>query len=151
MPSDRGFNRRDFLRSTAAVGAAGTVLGVAGCGQSSAPANRVTLPGVEVQDPFKHGLASGDPTSSSVLLWTRVTPTDLDGNFIPGDVTVSWSAYRDPELTELVTGGTTIAREANDYCVKVAPIALALSTPHPLLFIALPLDCGSPPDPASHP
>lgn len=137
MPSDRGFNRRDFLRSTAAVGAAGTVLGVAGCGQSSAPANRVTLPGVEVQDPFKHGLASGDPTSSSVLLWTRVTPTDLDGNFIPGDVTVSWSAYRDPELTELVTGGTTIAREANDYCVKVDAIGLSPYTAYYYRFSAL--------------
>ncbi|RPI67125.1 MAG: hypothetical protein EHM43_09765, partial [Ignavibacteriae bacterium] len=24
--------------------------------------------------PFYHGVASGDPTSNSVILWTRVTP-----------------------------------------------------------------------------
>lgn len=52
--------------------------------------------------PFRHGVASGDPDATSVVLWTRVTTS--------GDVTVVGEIARDPEFasitarTELGTG-----------------------------------------------
>ncbi len=56
--------RREFLTTTGmALGAlplVGPVQGLA----PSAPANPV----------FKHGVASGDPMSDRVIVWTRVTP-----------------------------------------------------------------------------
>jgi len=35
---------------------------------------------------FAHGIASGDPRADSVILWTRITPTDANG----GPVKLLW-------------------------------------------------------------
>lgn len=43
--------------------------------------------------PFYHGVASGDPTASSVIIWTRVSPRD-NWNF---GIDVKWSIYEDAE------------------------------------------------------
>jgi alkaline phosphatase D len=61
--------RRSFLAATA-VTAASTVVG-AGAGSPSAAAGPY----------FHHGLASGGPLPSRVLLWTRLTPTP---HLVPG-------------------------------------------------------------------
>lgn len=113
-------SRRDFLRSSAWAGAAGAAVTVAGCGQSSqtSTGNRMTAPGVDIANPFKHGVASGDPTSDAMIIWTRVTRVDNNGNALTGDVPVTWSVFSDPELTQPVASGNTVARADNDYCVK---------------------------------
>ncbi len=61
---------------------------------------------------FAHGVASGDPLSDRVILWTR-----LDG--VDDGVEVSWVVAASPELAPIVAEGTaTVAADA-DFTVKV--------------------------------
>jgi alkaline phosphatase D len=64
--------------------------------------------------PFIHGVASGDPGNSDVIIWTRVTPSDS----LP-EIEVKWNVYSNNELTELVSSGTLITGPEKDYTVKV--------------------------------
>ncbi|GHA96377.1 alkaline phosphatase [Algimonas arctica] len=61
---------------------------------------------------FEHGVASGDPMATSVILWTRVTPNAA------GVVTVAWDIDTDPTFPNPVSGQTE-ARAARDFTVKV--------------------------------
>jgi alkaline phosphatase D len=64
------------------------------------------------QDPFSLGVASGDPDSHSVVLWTRLAPQPLetDGGMPPEPVLVRWEIARDESFRELVASGHTLAR-----------------------------------------
>lgn len=66
---------------------------------------------------FLHGVASGDPLTDRVVLWTRVS-----GSEEPAEV--SWTLARDPELREVVASGTTIASPERDFTVHVDPNGL---------------------------
>jgi len=102
-------------------------LSLAGCGGGSSssaapPANTPTpslpdepdapdaLPGVS----FLHGVASGDPLSDRVILWTRVTP-DLDSG---EDVAVTVTVASDLAMQQTVASYTATASASSDYCVK---------------------------------
>ena len=115
--------RRTLVQALGAGGA----LSLAGCGGGSSssaapPANTPTpslpdepdapdaLPGVS----FLHGVASGDPLSDRVILWTRVTP-DLDSG---EDVAVTITVARDLAMLQTVASYTATASAASDYCVK---------------------------------
>lgn len=69
--------------------------------------------GVVEAGAFAHGVASGDPFTTSVVLWTRVT-TEMDG-----DIDVPWKVSRDAKFTDIVKSGTVTTNAARDYCVKV--------------------------------
>ncbi len=62
---------------------------------------------------FQHGVASGDPTSDGVVLWTRVTAA--------GDapVEVRWMIALDPALRHVVAEGVAEASVTRDRCVSV--------------------------------
>ncbi len=62
--------------------------------------------------PFYHGVASGDPTPSGVIIWTRVTDT---ASTIP----VTWRVATDTGFANIVASGSVVATSAHDYCVKV--------------------------------
>lgn len=62
---------------------------------------------------FMHGVASGDPFSDSVVLWTRVTPN------MEGEISVNWEMFSDAGLQDSVASGTTSTNNARDYCVKI--------------------------------
>jgi len=62
---------------------------------------------------FDHGVASGDPSATGILLWTRVTPR------FEGETEVTWHVARDPELTDIVKSGVTSTTAKRDYTVKV--------------------------------
>jgi alkaline phosphatase D len=62
-------------------------------------------------EPFAHGVASGEPSTTSVLLWTQLTrPT--------GDATVEWIVSTDPVGADVVTRGD-VAPEAESGAVRV--------------------------------
>lgn len=63
--------------------------------------------------PFYHGVASGDPTPNSVIIWTRVTPE------VDGPVSVRWRVGIDTTLNDLVAEGTFVTDADRDYTVKV--------------------------------
>ncbi|MBB1323286.1 MULTISPECIES: alkaline phosphatase [Shewanella] len=106
----RFVNRRDFLAMSAkGVGAVVVSYGLMGCGSDDDDA---------VSAQFLQGVASGDPATDAVILWTRVTP-DVDA-----EVTVSWEVATDSKFTQLVTNGQMTTTKDRDYTVKVDAVGL---------------------------
>jgi alkaline phosphatase D len=57
--------------------------------------------------PFALGIASGDPTHDSVVLWTRLAPDPLAGSGMPPfPVRVRWELASDPGLQRVVRRGS---------------------------------------------
>lgn len=75
------------------------------------------------KDPFTLGVASGDPTSSSVVLWTRlaVDPHVLDGRGgMPSTpVEVRWELARDERFRGIVRQGTETARPEEAHSLHI--------------------------------
>ena len=59
-------------------------------------------------DPFSLGVASGFPTSDSVVLWTRLAPRplDQDGGMPPDTIPVRWEVATDDKMSNVVRSGT---------------------------------------------
>ncbi len=123
-PTSR-IGRRAFLAGSVGTGLA-TVAGVR-------PAAGLLDP------PFRHGIASGDPTDTAVIIWTRLTPTpeSLPGSGVGPVVDVSWEVALDPGFVAVVASGTTEAAPAGDHTVKVDVTGLAPDTDHWYRFRAL--------------
>ncbi|MEL6179353.1 MAG: alkaline phosphatase D family protein [Myxococcota bacterium] len=66
--------------------------------------------------PFDHGVASGDPSTNSVLLWTRVEPSDNGGS---ASAEVQWVMARDRWLSDVVAQGTAGVRAEHDHTVQI--------------------------------
>ena len=120
----RALDRRRFLAGGAAVAtaawAAPTILSPTG-----AFAADPVLPG----PPFTLGVASGDPTPTAVILWTRLAPDPLNGGGMPAvDVPVGWEVATDDAFTQVVASGTTIATPAHGHTVHVDATGLAPDT-----------------------
>jgi len=77
---DRGISRRVALSGMALGAVASTVAGIL-------PAMAQARP----DGPFRHGVASGDPDATSVVLWTRVTTS--------GEVKLRWQIAQDLGFT----------------------------------------------------
>ncbi len=100
-------DRRRFL-GAALLGAGAATLPF-GTRLLGAQANAQTVPAGVVFDPapFTLGVASGDPTPESVILWTRLAPEPLvGGGALPDVVEVDWVVAEDPRLRRVVTSGT---------------------------------------------
>jgi len=72
-------------------------------------------------DPFALGVASGDPASDGVVLWTRLAPQPLvaDGGMEPRPVEVGWELAKDPGMRRLVDRGRTTAWPAFGHSVHI--------------------------------
>jgi alkaline phosphatase D len=64
-------------------------------------------------DHFYHGVASGDPLSDRVIIWTRITPDDFTT-----PVLVSYKMALDTAMTNVVAQGSMITDNSRDYTVK---------------------------------
>lgn len=62
---------------------------------------------------FTHNVASGDPLSDRVVLWTRAVPN------VTGDTHVTYAISTRPDMSNVVKGGLAQAAVARDYTVKV--------------------------------
>jgi alkaline phosphatase D len=70
---------------------------------------------------FTHGVASGDPLSDRVILWTRLIPGDGEHQ----EVNCGWQIAKDAEFTQLVSSGSASTNAAKDYTVKVDATGLS--------------------------
>jgi len=108
------FTRRKLIKGISAASLM-PLLGsnLFGCSDSSdrGPAPEPPIESVPAQ--FNHGVASGDPLSDAVILWTRATP-ERDGN-----VVVQWEVATDEGFTDIVASGSGTTTAAVDYTVKV--------------------------------
>ncbi len=66
--------------------------------------------------PFYHGVASGDPLTDKVIIWTRVTP---DTNQIGNAVSVNWRIATDTGMANIIGSGSVSTDSSLDYTVKV--------------------------------
>ncbi|WP_106478935.1 alkaline phosphatase D family protein [Phytohalomonas tamaricis] len=104
--------RREFLKVSAlTAGALSVSFGLTGCSDSD---DNDTKDGNTLAVKFQHGVASGDPLSDSVILWTRITPLDEGG-----DIDVVWEVARDAAFTDLTHDGQMTASAVHDYTVKI--------------------------------
>ena len=83
---------------------------------------------------FAHGVASGDPHSDSIVLWTRVTP-QLPAGQPTGALAfdVRW-AVRDRSESTVVRSGLARADAAADFTIKLVCDGLAHSTAYSYSF-----------------
>ena len=123
-PRPSGTNRRDFFKRT--VPAAVAVSSVPYLLTASGSASAAAFSGV-----FQHGVASGDPLSDRVILWTRVTPATAKSA-----VNVSFVVATDPGLTNVVVRGNTKTNTGRDLTVKVDPAGLLPQTTYYYQFAA---------------
>jgi alkaline phosphatase D len=84
-------------------------------------------------EPFYHGVASGDPTPHSVVLWTRVTPPSE--NY--GSIDVRWKIATDTAFLNTVNGGIVSTDSSRDYTVKIDATDLKPNTWYYYEFTAL--------------
>lgn len=83
--------------------------------------------------PFFHGVASGDPLEDRVIIWTRVTPEDMNND----PIDVSWKVATDVNLENVVNSGTFTTDASRDYTVKVDVDGLAPGTTYYYGFQAM--------------
>jgi alkaline phosphatase D len=95
-------DRRAFLAGAAASLAAVQVRAAQRVMAGAAP----PLP----DPPFTLGVASGDPSPTGSVLWTRLAPDPLNGGGMgPGDVAVDWEVATDIAFADVVDAGTAVA------------------------------------------
>ena len=97
--------RRDLLRSVAPV--------VAGALVTTSREQGAGVPSDEDRA-FAHGVASGDPTTDRVVIWTRVSGAGGEEA-----VSVRWTMAADPELTDVVANGEVEAGPETDWTVHI--------------------------------
>ena len=113
--SRRGFLKRLGGASLGALAAGATP----GCSNSTAPAGSGGA--VDANSvAFLHGVASGDPMSDRVILWTRVTP----GGEQSGPLRVDWRLSADPQMDAEIVSGQFVTGADRDFTVKVDPSGL---------------------------
>ena len=78
---------------------------------------------------FDHGVASGDPSATGAVLWTRVTPPAGHTAAVP----VSWYVA---DGEQVLAKGHAEARSARDWTVKVEPKTLKPDRPYRYWFEA---------------
>ena len=120
QPIRTGTNRRDFFKRSGA-----TTVGMA------AASSLLATTADAASTVFQHGVASGDPLSDRVILWTRVTlvPTKLA-------VPVTFIVATDPGLRQVVLRGATTTSLARDLTVKVDATGLRPGTTYYYQFTA---------------
>jgi alkaline phosphatase D len=119
-----GFSRRAFLGATTAAGVAGWV-------RSVEPSSLVEQAMRQERRIFRHGVASGDPLSDAVILWTRISA--------PAGATpdVLWEIAADAAFKQVVVRGTTTTGEWRDFTVKIDATGLRAATTYYYRFRAL--------------
>ncbi|EOD9420446.1 alkaline phosphatase D family protein [Vibrio campbellii] len=94
-------SRRDFIKVVSS-GAVATTL--TACGSDDK--NTVTTAS------FEHGVASGDPTQTQVIIWTRVT---TEASYVD----VSWQVSATEDFSSIEQSGTFTTDTSRDFTVKV--------------------------------
>ncbi len=112
-PRRPGLCRRDFLKRTgAALLSFGALPLLQSCGGHRA--NAAPLPVTATSGAaFGHGVASGDPLSDRVILWTRITTTGAD------PVALDFVVATDAALSQIVRSGQTTTDLGRDHTVKI--------------------------------
>ena len=126
-PTAPGVRRRTVLAGSTI--ATSTVALTSADASAGTPASSAARPGKH-RDLFQHGVASGDPMPTRVVLWTRVTPTRqaTPGSGRGPQVTVTWEVARDRRFRQVVRRGRVVTSKGRDHTVKVDATRLKPAT-----------------------
>ncbi len=102
------FTRRAFVVATGAT----LVSLLSGCGNSD---ERADGDGSLDAADFTHGVASGDPLTDAVMLWTRAKPAGEAAR----SARLRYVVARDPGLTQVVLRGSVSSSAERDWTVKL--------------------------------
>ncbi|MEU8899780.1 alkaline phosphatase D family protein [Nocardia sp. NPDC048505] len=116
--------RRTLLKGSAAAAAATTLLAGPARAQGAV---------------FRHGVASGDPLPTAVVLWTRATVAEdaTPGSGIGPATPVRWEIATDEGFGTLAGSGTVTATRDSDHTVKIDATGLAPGREYYYRFSAL--------------
>jgi len=106
------WTRRDLLKAAAATATLPLLPLVPACGVDPGPEYAYDGPAAD-RERFTHGVASGDPLTDSVILWTRVDLGDNDS------LEVYVEVHDSPELDRRVGAAYVTATAERNGCVKV--------------------------------
>ena len=84
--------------------------GFVGLGLIAAPLSAQTASG------FTHGVASGEPSADTVLLWTRYVGRQ--------DAKLRWEVSESADFAHVASGGNAVAASARDWCAKAVATGL---------------------------
>ncbi|MEZ5972289.1 MAG: alkaline phosphatase D family protein [Hyphomonadaceae bacterium] len=79
------------------------------------------------QGTFTHGVASGDPLTDGVIIWTR---------FVGDEGRIAWEVAEDETFGAIVARGEAQASPTNDFCVKIDVRGLQPGRPYHYRFLA---------------
>ncbi|MGB5312919.1 MAG: PhoD-like phosphatase N-terminal domain-containing protein, partial [Polyangiales bacterium] len=123
-----GFSRREILKGMGAAGLTPLIVST-GCGGDSGSSGPPLpeLPEYEwTASPgpatlFEHGVASGDPLSDGVIIWTRISTEEAPAEPPESNdpLEVWWELSLDEAFTQRVAQGTLRTDPERDYTVKV--------------------------------
>jgi alkaline phosphatase D len=65
--------------------------------------------------PFVHGIASGDPLQTQIIIWTRISPSDTNQEAVK----VNWQMATDSNFLNIANQGVAWALKSKDFTVKV--------------------------------
>ncbi|XQW83590.1 alkaline phosphatase D family protein [Thalassotalea piscium] len=125
--------RREFLKLTAGV-SAGSMFALA---VSTSLTGCATLPKKSLSNvEFKHGVASGDPLSDALIIWTRVSTLQ---DTQQASATVAWELASDAEFKNIIRNGTEKTDKSRDYTIKIDVQDLQANTEYFYRFVGLDL------------
>ncbi|ODL94153.1 MULTISPECIES: alkaline phosphatase D family protein [Acinetobacter] len=111
-------SRRELIqKSLFGFGALSLPVAFTGCNDGS------DEEGSETQADFLHGVASGDPLQDKIILWTRLTPLDLNAR-----LRVTWEIATDDHFKQNLKTGTVQTTKTDDFTVKVDATGLQAGT-----------------------
>lgn len=112
-PAGSGLGRRTFVLGGIAAGSLAAL---------ASPVSAASTPRFR-GDPFTLGVASGDPSSDGVVLWTRLAPDPLADDGMGGmpnlPVPVTWQVSTDPRFRRVAASGVRIAHPDLGHSVHV--------------------------------
>jgi alkaline phosphatase D len=121
MPKDN--SRRKFMINTTATAAAAVTVSLTGCsGSSSGSAGPAPK--------FAFGVASGDPLSDRVILWTHAKAPDSNAT-----IPLTWQVATDAAFNNIVSSGRVEATESNGFTAKADATGLSAVTDYFYRFI----------------
>ena len=119
-------SRRNFLKTSAAsIFTVAVSSAITGCAQTL---TNKPLSAIE----FKHGVASGDPLSNALIIWTRATTSQ--SNF---EVTAAWELASDSQFKNIIRSGREQTDKSRDFTIKIDVQELAPNTEYFYRFMGL--------------
>jgi alkaline phosphatase D len=122
-------DRRKFLKDTVITTGAAlsySILPTFGNGDDNLQFKKSTTHSVK---PFLHGVASGDPLSSRVIIWTKINPEKEEA------ILINWAVSKDEGFTQVIQSGEAATSSKMDYSVKIDVQGLSPSTSYYYRFI----------------